>query len=147
MQYDPVQYDIRANLQDILQIDACSQEVTEPQEVSYQCFNVEPSWAEEHCSFVPGIEMFLREFTSSVVSAAITSKTEAEKGTSTSNTISKPEDKSQVAITAHGVSTNIKDFLAKQKEMAKRKPSKTPEKKKNNKIQKTKKRNLTKKHY
>ena len=39
----------------------------------------------------------------------------------------------------HGVSTNIKDFLAKQKEKAERKPSKTPEKKKSSKIQKTKK--------
>ena len=50
-----------------------------------------------------------------------------------------PKDKNQAASLKHGVSTNIKDFLAKQKEKAKRKPSKTPEKKKSNKLQKTKK--------
>ena len=38
----------------------------------------------------------------------------------------------------HGVSTNIKDFLAKQKEKAEE-TLKTPEKKKSSKIQKTKK--------
>ena len=64
------------------------------------------------------------------------------KGTDdTTETAKKAEtgEKNQATVSRHGVSTNIKDFWVKQKEKAKRIPSKTPEKNKGSKIQKTKK--------
>ena len=122
----------------------------DPQEEQYQDdFDEHERTAEESIdntsTFMPNAEKTSQQSVSSAV-LKTSVKTNLEEKPSKSNEDSpKSQEKAElsgaVCHPKHGAITNIKDFLQKQKGSTKRKPSKTPEKNKDKKIQKTKKGN------